>query len=138
MKTKNRSIRKHSRLKRNDYFKNVLLISLSLLLFFQGFLISRTTSLYSMLFNSSFFGSEMILNDEDVTNLYYEYTAPEYIMANHDGSRDVFYNDSKKYQEAQQFIEEVNRNIFLPDVKIEYIEDEIFDKLTEIDSLYVS
>lgn len=139
MKEKHKKIteKRLSRKKRTELFKSVLVFVLLALFCFQCFLIFRTNSLSGMIaIHSS--DAEIILNDEDVINLYFEYTAPEYIMVSRDGNRDVYYSNSEYYQKFQLLLQEINRSIFMPDIKAEYAEDGIFDRLTEIDSVYVS
>lgn len=138
-KMRNRRIseKRHIKRKRTEFFKSVLIFMLTGLLCFQTAMLIKTRSLSGMLFHRSS-EAEMILNDEDVINLYFEYTAPEYIMVNRDGNRDVFLSDSEYYQKAQLLLQEINRNVFMPDTNAEPAEDGIFDRLTEIDSVYIS
>lgn len=137
MKTVKTSKKQHTRKKRTEFLKSVLIFALIGLLLFQAVLLVKTQSL-SNLFFRRLSETEIILNDNDVINLYFEYTAPEYIMVNKNGNRDVFFSDSEYYQKAQVLLEEINRSVFLPDTKVEPVEDGLFDRLTEIDSVYIS
>lgn len=126
----------YSKRKRTELIKTVLIFALSAILCIQAILIFKSRSLDNIFFNDS--DSDIILNNADVTNLYFEYTAPEYIMVNRNGSRDVFYSDNEYYILAQQLLQEINRNVFMPDVKPAFAQDGLFDKLTELDSVYIS
>ena len=137
MRNLDHSKKRHTRKKRAEIFKSVLIFVLLVLFCFQAVLIIKTRSLSNLLFHRSS-DSDIILNDDDVINLYFEYTAPEYIMVNRGGNRNVFFSDSEYYQNAQIFLQEINRSVFMPDIKAEPIENGIFEKLTEIDSVYIS
>ena len=137
MKNSVRSKKRDTRKKRAEIIKSVLIFVLLGLFCFQAALIIKTQSLSNFLFHRSS-NSDIILNDDDVINLYFEYTAPEYIMVNRDGNRNVFFSDNEYYQKAQIFLQEINRSVFMPDIKPEPIENDIFEKLTEIDSVYIS
>ena len=137
MKFSRISQKKHMRKKRTEFFKSVLIFVLLGLFCFQLVLIMKTRTMSNLFFYRGS-DNEIILNDEDVVNLYFQYTAPEYIMVNKDGNRNVFFSDSEYYEKAQIILQEINRTVFMPDIKTEPAEEGIFDKLTEIDSVYIS
>ena len=123
--------------KRTEVIKSVLIFILISLLCLQAILILKSSTLTNMIFNRSS-ETEIILNDDDVINLYFEYTAPEYIMVNKGSARDVFFSDSEHYQRAQIILQEINRYLFMPDINPQFVEADVFNKLTESDSLYIS
>lgn len=129
--------KRHMQRKRIEIIKSALIFILLFIFIFQIFLLIRTQSISGLLSQYSSEG-EIILSDDDVTNLYFEYTAPDYIIANRGQNRNVYFNDSKIYQNAQLILEEINRSIFMPDVKVEAAPAGLFEELTSRNCLYIS
>lgn len=123
-----------------ETFKTSLIVILSVTLCILLYNFIKTQGYNgNVFFVSSHVDTQTVSESEDIINLYFEYTNPEYVAVKHGGAREVFYSDSNSYILAQNIINEVTKGIFSSDAEVIPTEGaDAFKNLLDKDSLYVS
>ena len=129
---------KYLRKKRTEFLKSVLIVVLSVSFISLTYSVIKSQSHSSGSKFSSVYDQASVSGGADAINLYFNYASPEYILFNTEAGRDVFYTDSEPYAKAQKILEDVNRSIFLPDVKAEESAYNPFSDIGENNLLYIS
>lgn len=138
-KKKSRKIKdKALKRKRTEFFKSVLIFTLLTVFCLLTYVTFKDQSLSADgNMSHSLFGTEILSEKTDAVNLYFSYTAPEYVLFNTAAAREVFYNNTENYSKAQSILQDIDRNIFLSDIEIEKAETDLFDNIGETELLYI-
>jgi len=124
--------------KRTELFKSALIFVLVFTFCLLSFLMFKHQNFtWGGSFAARFSGGEFLLEETDAVNDYFSYTAPEYVLFNTEGAREVFYNNTDAYSKVQNILQDIDRNIFLSDIKIEKAETDFFTNIGENELLYI-
>lgn len=124
--------------KRTEFFKSVLIFVLVFTFCLLSFLTFKHQNFtWGGSFAANFSDGKFLLEETNAVNDYFSYTAPEYVLFNAEGVREVFYNNTDAYAKVQNILQDIDRSIFLSDIKIEKAESDIFTDIGENELLYI-
>lgn len=104
--------------KRKNFFSSaaiVLLIAFTGLLFFMIFRV-QNIGMNENGMNKTLIGdvfqNPSDIDDENITNAFWRYTSPEYIVVNKNGNRDILYSSTERYKTVSPFAMDIIKNMF--------------------------
>lgn len=120
--------------KRTEFFKSALIV----LLFFNLVMLLYSISKEGwFLIDTAESGTPLANDNSEAVNLYFSYSAPEYVLLNTETGRDIFYTDSDTYLKTQKILQDVDRSLFSSNEKFEKGED-IFTDIKDRNLVYIS
>ncbi len=105
---------------RGNFIKNIAIFLLlgitvgefSLILISQGIDGDRDANIFGGTTVEEVFENPSDIDDENITNAFWNYIGPEYIVVNKDGNRDILYSSTQRYEEIVKPAMDIIKNMF--------------------------